>query len=294
MKKNILILIIALVNCQVVLAQFLQKVPYPVSDKTADLLEFDKERPVRYEGVIVGLQNLDYERKEVLFWFPKEYVMDLIKTDNEWYLTNKDEILLHQVGKNEYDYSYLEKKPLNIYRISGHSFLNDTKYFGEEKRKKLWAMERAAYKITQAFEDGDTATLKQYITDETPYIAAVTKPSPEKEKGLTEVVKKAELKKWLDAKAEGNRKRLASRLLSCVNDRVIMNTPDPILPENTIHITEIFFKFENDKTYISRITLHESAREYPKDMMLDYKMPEQPAKKETTKTQQKTTSAKKK
>lgn len=293
MKKNILILLIAFVNCQIVLAQFLQKIPYPVSDKTADLLEFDKERPIRFEGVIVGLQNLDYERKEVLFWFPKEYVMDLIKTDNEWYLNDKNEILLHQVGKKEYDYDFLEKKPLNIYRISGHSFLNDTKYFGEEKRKKLWAMERAAYKITQAFEDGDTATLKQYITDETPYIAAVTKPSPEKEKGLTEVVKKAELNKWLVAKAEGNRKRLASRLLSCVNDRVIMNTPDPIVPENTIHITEIFFKFENDKAYISRITLHESAREYPKDMTLDYKMPEKPTK-ETTKTQQKMPPAKKK
>lgn len=162
MKRYLLIFLFSLFSVVAWSQQKMNKNQHIVTDKTIELLGNEKERLVRFEGVLIGLENLDLNWKRLLIWLPPEY-SDLLKSDNGWYLNDRDEIVLLELGKIPYSYEVLEEKPVDVKRLLGQSLINDTKYFGEAKRKKLWATERASYKIVQAFEDADTSTLKQFL-----------------------------------------------------------------------------------------------------------------------------------
>lgn len=237
-------------------SQEIHKFKYALTPDSYERLGKATERPVYFDGVLIGLQNMNDREPEMLIWLYRPYAV-LALNDNVWHLTEQNTLELAVLGKVPYEGYALRRRPIRITQVSGDNLLATVAkpYFEKDYRNRMQRQEQFSKTLVQAFAKGNHAALAEAIDPEQPYISVITNKARAADSlQITKAIHKKELVDFLKTLQQEGFEPFASRLLTCHEDLAAFNLPD--LPENKAAIIKnVYFKEKDGRLYLSRIEM---------------------------------------
>jgi len=259
MKKILLISLLLLLGVRV-FAQFeLQKRYYPVKPGFVSLID-SMPRHVRFNKVLIGVQNFEPERKVMQVWTPSIYA-DLLTTGATWAIDNySQDLILMNSGTPGYDYFELEKNPIEIYRLvyldeqfADYSLIN------KEHIRKATRIEEASKEIYRYFlQKKSDSLMMKYINPQKKFLVVVERKHADEEKDKTELLNEKDIKMWFEGKRliDTKFRRTNGFMLTTTTESSHFNLEGIDYQAPCFFITDMYFTEESDKLYLTRIGIY--------------------------------------
>ncbi|MCS7004101.1 MAG: hypothetical protein NZM38_02110 [Cytophagales bacterium] len=258
-------LLICFLGCSLPLfAQLdLQKRYYPVRENFLSLIA-ERPRHVRYNGVLIGVQNFEPERKVMQVWVPSMYI-SLLKTDATWAIDRSEDLILMNSGTKPYDYFELEKNPIEIHRLVHlDEQVADYSFITKEHMKKARLVEEAAREIYRYFlQKKSDSVLAKYINPQKKYVVLLEHKHSDEEQDRTEVLNEKDIKMWFEGKRLIDTKfsRTPAFMVTTTRESAHFNLEGIEFLPPCFFITDLYFTEVNNKLYLTRIGIYTIRKE---------------------------------